>query len=127
MAPAPEKRPEGVHYLERWFRENAGQTRNWGLYSVNNNSFVLRDFCRLGTEHGGAFSSLLRAWKTFVFFPHTGANEIFSPASDWDAVFSDWAIVGSDLYQTLQKYKINSPTSVPSDHTSEPEPATAVR
>jgi hypothetical protein len=114
------------HSFERWFGYCFEQPRNLGVYEVKNNSFVLRDLGLMATRHSGAFSNLCNAWKSFALFPRSTVVEVSLP-SDWDAISSDWAMVGSDLYQAIQRYKMNSHcVRTESDH-SEPEPATTTR
>ena len=135
MAPAPSRKRELErmpmsqleHSFEQWFGRCLKEPRNWGVYEVKNNSFIIRDFAWTATpQHPGAFSSLCRAWKSFAFFPRTKIIEVSLP-SDFDAVSSDWAMVGSDLYQALQKYKMDSRCVRTESDTSEPEPATTTR
>ena len=115
MAPAPSKKRE---------MESTPTNRLEGVYEIKNNSFVIRNFAFVATPHHGTFSSLCHAWKSFAFFPHTKTIKVSLP-SDWDAIASDWAVVGSDLYQALQKYKMNSACVRTECDTS--EPATTAR
>src|ERR1035438_1502781 len=132
MAPAPSKKREMQSTptnrlelsFEQWFGQCLKQLRNWGVYEIKNNSFVIRDFAFVATPHHGTFSNLCHAWKSFAFFPHTKTIKVSLP-SDWDAIASDWAVVGSDLYQALQKYKMNSARVRAECDTS--EPATTAR
>jgi hypothetical protein len=48
---------------------------------------------------------LRRALVRYTFFPHTKAPSC-AFASDSEAILNDWAIVGTDLFRSMQQYKI---------------------
>lgn len=71
----------------------------------------------------GFFRSFCHAWETLSLFPETdAAPESVALQADEDAIMSDWAITGLDLYKTIHGCRIQ-PTGVRSS-TSKPTPAT---
>lgn len=52
--------------------------------------------------------NLVRRWfARYTFFPHTKIPSCRFP-SGYEAILNDWTVVGTDLFATMQQYKINA-------------------
>ncbi|MGA2133905.1 MAG: hypothetical protein ABSH50_16545, partial [Bryobacteraceae bacterium] len=47
---------------------------------------------------------VFRAFRRFALFPHNSVPSL-NFASDEEAILNDWAVVGADLFDSMQKYK----------------------
>ena len=57
-----------------------------------------------------------RCLARYTFFPRTRTPSCIFP-SDSEAILNDWAVVGTDLFAAIEKYKIVAP------HVADPESA----
>jgi hypothetical protein len=94
---------------ERWLRNYVNQPgKTWGVYCPTENALVVRVFS--GPEASGSVFNYMRGFlKHYSFFPETPIPSSPRFVSDHEAVLNDWAMVGSDLYGAIQKYRMNSP------------------
>jgi len=89
-----------------WLKAYASQaSRTWRIYFHQNDESAPTI---QPSEKIGAIRHIFNGMRHFTFFPHTEVRIRWRPTSDWDAQFSDWVAVGSDLYRAIRKYRIDS-------------------
>lgn len=80
--------------------------------------------CRWRATHESGIGGFLRGLLTpLTIFPHHARtySRRGRMASDAEALYNDWVMVGSDLYEAMQKCsKLSSPSVRPADSTSSP-------
>jgi hypothetical protein len=91
------------HAYEAWFHHYLGSGVQMGVYAPSAHGIAI---C-LGKPKN--FNSLRAKLKWLTFFPDSKIPSHRWFASDSDAVFNDWVMVGSDLYGAIQQFKIESP------------------
>jgi hypothetical protein len=110
---------------ESWFHGYLDQPgKSWGVYSPTGNGFAVRFADK--KEISTAFGNMRQVLMHFAFFPETKVPSHLRFRSDRDAILSDWAMIGSDLYGAIQQYRIETP-SVRTDRETARNPATTAR
>jgi hypothetical protein len=82
----------------------------WGTYvPLNGKLHLCGGFAEVNAPRNeGVLMSIWRGIKNFGFFPDTPVKACRLFENDSDALLSDWAIVGSDLYEAIQQYRIDA-------------------
>ena len=111
------------HSYEEWFQEylNLPHSRS-GVYVPCDG--MLKFNVPHQTRKYSLFNCIFSGAKLFSFFPQTEVQTV-DFESDANAILSDWAVVGMDLYKAIQKYKIDSLRVHPNVASEPSEPAAA--
>ena len=88
---------------QKWLEAYVNDTkRSFGVYRpVRSGGWEIS----LRNPPAKATGLLRRCLARYTFFPHTKVPSCTFP-SDSEAILNDWAVVGTDLFAAMQKYKI---------------------
>jgi len=128
--PAPASAYEAA-YAE-WLESYSNQSsRTWRVWSPNPEGEPVEEGEPIeydcAFDKTGVLRHIFNGLKHCTFSPLTEVRIHPRLASDWDALFSDWAAVGSDLYYAIRKYRISSSLVTPESTSSNSPTGAAAR